>query len=378
MREDLNSLTATVHYNNSFVGCGVFYEHAGEMFAITAGHNFYGITFSEVRELEKFVIYSVKNSPFKVTQIIGDITFAKQYDLIALKIQPEDINTQHSFKSPILKIGSANNNSYLVNTNNLDNCYTNLLNIKYDVTLPTIPEWFYVDVDGKYLSDSYGRYGPLALDGISGSGMFIDKLDKEADRILIGIVIEVPKDKKKNKFTCACVSILKHLLPGLDVLPYENTSDIDIGLLLDRMENEYTDKAIKDWIQKEKSSERIQFLNKKTEMIYPPQRIEQEKVRIIRNFLQGKVLLHEKVEKDGIAKRNYNQANRAFSGRSDLYNYISNLHEGKEKLDTLNIMYEKILGPLLDSHLNDAEITILANYTIADCITNCTIDFVKK
>jgi hypothetical protein len=381
MREDLNSLTATVYYDKNFIGCGVFYCHAGLNYAITAGHNFYGTSFSDVRDLNKFVVYSHDKKPFQVEEVLGDAGFAQEHDIILLKLKRLDSNSEHIFTCPVLKCGPIDNSCYLVNTNNYGDStsYTNFLQIKYDTMVAGTTAWFYVDVDGKYLSDAFGGYGPEALDGISGSGIFLDRAGQVNERILLGIVIEVPKEKPKNKFTCVCVSLLKHLLPDIEVGQFKKgIVEDDIGALLDQLEEQHTDSAIRDWMNKQAGSEVIENLNRKTQMIYPESRIERERIRIIRNFLQGKAVYQKRIESDAILKNKYNKANRAFYSRDDLFVYTADFAEGKTKLEALFKAFEGYLDPVLSPHLDAAEIGILTSYNLADCITNCTIDFIKK
>lgn len=380
LRNDLNNLTATIHYERSFVGCGVFYNHSDFLYAITAGHNIYGDSFEGDRDVSKFDVLSDSQCYFQVEEVVGDVNFAKQNDIVLIKLKPKDASRIHSFKSPLLKYGPTSFSDYLVNTNYIgnDGRYTNFLNIKYDTPLSDPSGWFYVDVEDKYLSNNFDEYGPAALDGISGSGIFLDSPDPHIERVLIGIVVEVPSNRMKNKFTCACVSLLQELLPGIKIQPFiRDANGTDISNLLDSLENQFMDQIIESWFQDQANSNSIMNINRKTELIYPNVRLDLERKRIVRNILQGKAVLQKVTENNDFVRKKINTANIAFHGRNDLYSFIINIPDGRAKLEQLSRIYEHYLNSSLENQFDAADISFLANYNIADCISNCTIDFEK-
>ena len=377
-RDDLPQYTAYVSFDGNFQGCGVIYKHQGVLFLITAGHNCFGKDFKRSCSPANLSVLGENKCNYSVEEIVGEMSVIKEIDMVLLKLIPENTQNCHDkYQSPSLKAAHYSDGPYVKRVNiSLKDEAWNVYPLMYDAVVPQREWLFSVDIDDKFLYAGNGTYGPNALGGISGSGLYLETDFSKNQRTLVGIVIEVRKNNLINKVRCSCIGNLKRLLPDVSISDVYETGNVAdaIDFLLEEISSKHTEDAVIEHIKENRDSSGIQNLIRKTSLVYPVRRLEAEQVRIMRNLLNGKVIFQERVMKQQVVKALYGKAIEAFRGRSQTFIYSKSPADSKQHWDLLNSVLINLLQDGLKDTLSKADIEILGNYTFSDFINNCTID----
>ncbi|MBQ0688796.1 hypothetical protein J7315_22400, partial [Providencia rettgeri] len=234
--------------------------------------------------------------------------------------------------------------------------------------------FYYINIDKSILEDSSGRWGASALEGISGSGIF---LKSHKQLVIVGIVSSIPDDGMLGKIKCCNSYFFTNLKPSLikhDNLEY-NFGINHIHQEISSIKDSNLDSIISEWENNPDNKEYNENINRKLSVLHVPNKVKQEKTKIIRNLLLGDIFLSERINNYPNIELAYSESHQIFSD-DDMTIYTNNRISANEKYHEIRKDYLEILLDTLKPHgLMKDKIQLLRNKDIAFWLANCDLDF---
>lgn len=373
--EHLNKTTGLLIKNNSFIGSSVVFPYEGEFLCLTAGHNLYGKKFDQILDLTEWCVSDYKGVLHKVSQCIGDVNFARENDIVILKLEcnsnlelfhcPQfytvSKNPAHSFffrgKYETSKFPVTHTNLQFINL-----CQNNI-------------HKFYCKIEKALLMNNIYQSGSDWLGGWSGSGLFLANHDK---LICFGVMIEIPNKGNDGQLKFTSISAIDKLDVKLNIIE-SSALDFDNKLLASSVNSIFEqtdDKAISLWENDEGNKPQLDYIVDKLTKVYSDDRLEIMKRNAIRRLLVGKAFLYSELRKHEIIYDQYNKAYYAYD-LDDLEVNANTRTEANSGLKQIKKEYEDYLISCLGDVLGLDDIKILSNYGISEWISNCSLSFIK-
>lgn len=364
----LQNTTALIYYEGNFISSAIVLKLGNEVCSITAGHSIYGKDFNAQKDISKINV-QISNIEYNVKEILGTSIFAKQHDIVILKVDcsNESIEIVKFTAPPINQMHS------LVFRGRTGDCETinNIRNNHYDEPEKNTTK-YKIDCNKEYLKDHLDNHGSDWMGGVSGSGLFYE--DKE-EIFCCGIILEILDKGNAGKVLCASIPPLAELQPELQIIdnsPFDSDSqltEISLGKIIDEIDLN----SIKDWEKDSENDPRITHINSKLPNLYPLKQLELEKRELIKRFMVGKVYLHEKLSQFENLNGKYNEAYKVFTLENKTI-YANSKRDARNELNNIKNRYEQFLSKELGSLGFDTRtVMILKEYAISEWISNCSI-----
>lgn len=372
--EKLPKTTALIHQNDTFLSSGIIFKHSDELYSITAGHTVYGKKFDEPIPTKEIRI-KAEAGTFGVDEIIGDNAFAKQHDIVLLKLN--NIEYQHEQLIEINFSTAPRNQLHDLMFRGKYEQGVDIYNwqkgITYDEEIKGTTH-YRIDFPSNLLSNSTFSFGHNWLGGISGSGLFY-KGRKEI--VCCGIVCEIPENGDVGKLECGSISPLKQLLPSLKIFEssqfnYDEEFNKDsILAIINRNEEE----AVLEWEKVNENSKEVKLVNKKLPYIYSQTQLQRGKSKLLRNYRIGQDLIENELNNKEFLRKEYDLAYNTYDIKDKFY-YVDGRRDAKAKYDELKKSYENHLtSELSKKGFPQNLIILLTEYGVARWITDCSLDF---
>lgn len=373
--EHLHKTTGLLMKNGIFVGSSVIFPYEGDFLCLTAGHNLYGRNFNNPVDLKEWKVVDHNGQNHDVTECIGNAVFAKEHDIIILKLKcSTDLLNYHCPTFYTIPKNPAH--SFLFR----GKYQTSFLpvtqkDLSFIEICQTNEHKFYCKIDKNLLMNSDYKSGNDWLAGWSGSGLFLDNPNR---LLCFGVMIEIPNKGDDGQLKFTSVSAVEKLNIKLNVL---NSAQLDfdsdirakaINLIFDQTDDE----AIREWELDSGNKPQLAFIEDKLQKVYSGEKFVRMKRHTIRKLMVGRAFLYSELRKQNNIYERYRNANSAFA-LEDLDIIANNRKEANDGLKSITEDYEKYLNGCLKKVLEPDEIRILSSYGISEWISNCSLSFIK-
>lgn len=233
MNETISKVVYSILDNGNMIGnCVVIKKNDGDFYGITAGH----VLFDDKNEFKPLYEHTddlrIENGSlkYKINSILTDDDFARSYELAVFKIEgivqnlpAIDICTRPNTEQYKFRLHGAIPN-YGFNT---------WKNLEYDISFEVPYQGGYnVQIDKASLEDNEFNHGAEWMEGVSGSGLFVENTLKPT---CCGILIEIPNKGNLGRLRLASFDCLQdcfdHILPYEDLgNRYLSKCDLDVSL----------------------------------------------------------------------------------------------------------------------------------------------------
>ncbi len=369
----LNSTTGLIYWNKSFVGTTVMFPWEGELLCLTAGHNLYGRNFDREPNLQEWHVNDHQDINHPVITLVGDRAFAEKHDIMLLKLDCK--SSLDTFFCPKFCTTPQNPHHSLLFRGKYEASKTVVTQRKlYFNSLCTgLEHKFLCAIDRSLLTNNTYSSGSDWLGGWSGSGLF---LDHHSDLICAGIMIEVPNKGDDGQLKFASISAISLL--GID-LKLMCSGDLDFDKTLNQKSlaaifEAVDEKAITDWENNDLHKPQLDFINNKLPKVYPGNKLDLNKRRIIKQLLVGKTYLTTELKKNEQLYSQYQGAYNVYD-LEDKQVYVNGRPEALAALTKIKEDYEKYLTDSIGMHFSVSDIKLLAFYGVSEWIADCSLSF---
>lgn len=233
---EIKKTTALIFIDDKFISSGIIFKLKDQPFVITAGHTIYGNDFNQEVKIDTISVKYIDGDA-NVTQVIGDKAFAKNHDIVALKLEQILQNDL-----PDIKFATLGNKSFplmfrgtyyekllknIDSTNSID--WNNAIDnwnreeCKLDELLHNSSK-FKINYPKEYFSNSNYSHGSEWLGGLSGSGIFIQNHN---NLICIGTISEIMDKGNLGKVLCSSIKPLSKLIDSLVIDKVETINSLN-------------------------------------------------------------------------------------------------------------------------------------------------------
>jgi hypothetical protein len=374
--DQLNDTTGFVQKNNSFIGSSVMFPWKGELCAITAGHNFYGKDFDQQPDIAEWHIADHNGQSHPVTEILGDVEFAKIHDIVFVKLDCQSDLT--NFTCPKFCGIPKNPKHSLLFRGRYKASDTAVTHkkITYNSNVTGSSNHFLCDIEKSLLMNDVYKSGSDWLGGWSGSGLFIDY---HTELICAGVMCEIPNNGNDAQLLFSSVLALNEIGIDLEIIP---ASELDFlrslnAASLAAILQSVDEQAVTDWETNNQDSPQLGFLNRKLNEVYPKQSVQFNKRLIIKQLLNGKSYLAAELSRNEQLLQIYKNAYRVYDLESKQF-YVDNKQEALVSLTTIKKEYEKYLFDSIGHGFSAIDIKLLAAYGVSEWIADCSLDFLPN
>lgn len=372
----LNNTTGFVQKNNSFIGSSVMFPWKGELCAITAGHNFYGKDFDQQLDMAEWQITDHNGQSHPVTEIFGDVEFAKAHDIVFVKVDCQS-NLTHFICPKFCGIPKNPKHSLLFRGRyKASDTAVTRKKISYNTNVGALSHHFLCDIEKALLMNDVYKSGSDWLGGWSGSGLFIDN---HSELICAGIMCEIPNNGNDAQLLFSSVLALNEIGIDLEISPASEL-DFDRPLntaSLNAILQSVDENAVNKWETENQDSPQLMFLNRKLNEVYPEQLVQFNKRRIIKQLLNGKSYLAAELSKNEQLLQLYKNAYRVYDLESKQV-YVDNKQEARAGLTTIKKDYETYLSQSIGQEFSATDVKLLAAYGVSEWIADCSLDFLPN
>lgn len=376
--EEIKKTTARLYQNNDFLGSGVIFLLNNDIYTLTAGHNIYGIDFEKTPLLEHLIVKDKDNNFYKVDEISGDIEFARQHDIILLKLlKQKNVNELiclHFCSKPEHPEHYFTFRGTYPRTDNNEERTMNLDELKYRTTYSVSK--FIMNISTDKLKTPDGEGGSEWMSGFSGSGLFYQDLEK---LVCCGILLEIPDRGIGGELIFSDIKIIEKLGVNIKVEDSEKF-DVDKGLnanTIARIFREVNEKTVEDWEKADENNSKRDNIDRKLRVVYPTDNIKRYKVLIIKNLLRGgsfiSILSHKKY-----LYEIYQKAYMVFDEMEEKEFWVKDKDEASEKFKLISKEYKGHLQEVFDKKLDASDIKVIEKYGISEWLANCSLNFILK
>lgn len=379
--EEIKKTTAKLYFRETFLGSGVIFLHNDEIYTLTAGHNIYGDKFNKDYKIEGLVVKDEYNNSYTISEIKGDANFAKQYDIIVLKLKiskqiiankliclqfcSRPRNPSHNF---IFRGTYKRTIDKRERTMPLDE-------LRYGAIYKDSISKFTMNIPEYKLVTPHGEGGAEWMKGFSGSGIFYKDLKK---LVCCGIFINVPDYGVGGELVFSDIEIMNNIkdfnLKISDSQEHDPNEALNL-ISLEEMKEAATKQTMKDW--EDSNSDEIENINRKLKELYRPDKIIKEKTRIVKRLLTGKATML-KFDETKYLKKPYDQAYYVFKEIENLECYVKDKADAIKQYNYIQKSYRKVLIEKLEGKITMDNIIILSNYGISEWLAECTLNFTRN
>ncbi|MDR2271249.1 MAG: hypothetical protein LBF27_10125 [Sphingobacterium sp.] len=359
--------------NETFIGSSVIFPYEGDFLCLTAGHNLYGRDFDDNVNLTEWSVIDHIGTSHSVSECIGDANFAREHDIIVLKLNCcSDLQQFHSPK--FYTIPKNPSHSFVFRGRYEGNdCAVTQPDLRFINICQSNKHKFFCKIDKNLLMNSDYKSGNDWLSGWSGSGLF---LDNPTELMCFGIMIEIPNKGDDGQLKFTSVSAIKNLNINLEIAD-AGQLDFDQKIrakAINQIFDQADDEAIRSWELDDVNKPQLDYINEKLQKVYTGDRLVRMKRNTIKKLMVGRSLLYSELRKQDGIYESYLKANNAF-GLKDLDILANNREEANEGLRSMTREYEDYLERCLNNFLDPSDIKILASYGISEWISNCSLSF---
>jgi len=376
--DKLQKTTALVYYEDKFISSGIIFKTNDNIYAITAGHSIYGTKFTETKDVIKLKI-KIGAVNLSVENIVGDSEFAKEHDIVILKISGSDnyldILSYEFWSVPKNPI----HNLVFRGSYDVEKGINNFWDNHFDETLDNTAK-YKIQCKKEYLSNSNYDHGSDWLGGISGSGLFYQNKETVC---CCGIIVEILNKGDEGKVLCASIEPLTKILPELNLIQSEvldrdnSLSNVSLRNIIAANDAQ----VVSDWENNPENdtedNPRITYINRKLPLIYPKTQLVEEKTRLIRNFCIGTELIEIELTRNETLMSIYTDAYKSYDIQEKII-YADTRKDARGDLKNIKDKYESYLHSMLKKEgFEDSMIILLKEYAISEWISNCSINILK-
>lgn len=372
---DLHKTTGLIFENENYIGTCILFPRNNELYAITAGHNFFGKNFDKLPAIRNLSVSDYSNTKHMIAEVLCDAEFAKAQDIVIAKL---DCKTSLAdFVCPKFCTIPKNPQHSLLFRGKYN--YSDEIVMHRRITFNSVSKnqnKFLCDIDRTLLMNDEYKSGSDWLGGWSGSGLF---LDNHSELVCAGVMCEIPNKGNDGQLLFSSISILETQgfdlgIFGAEVLDFDpilNAKSVNaIFAAID-------ENAIMDWEKTNADSPQLLHLNRKLKEIYPEQKLADNKKRIITQLLLGKSYLATELVKNEQLKALYEKAKHVYD-LEDKQFYVDNKKEAKACLTKIKEEYEQYLITNISQFIPTADVKVLAFYGVSEWISDCSLDFLPN
>ncbi|MDW1850338.1 hypothetical protein [Vibrio sp. Vb0888] len=375
-----NVLSSNIFIDEEFVGSGVPFLHEGKNYIITSGHVVYGVDFDRNLDKETIIEVVIDNKKFVVKDVIGDIKTSKECEVSILVLESKSIEDINLID---IKFCDRISNELLI-----ENCRLVVKPIQDDQESvivhklndkPLNDYGYYIRVEKDTFHDiKNGDVGASAYAGVSGSGLFYCAKDK---LYLAGIIDSIPNVSLSDGLVQ--ITNTKHLHRFLNDV--EVTSCLELSQdtnalkeILDKCTNQVNDATIDSWIASNSNEREVKQLNKKTSYLFPEDFVDNERRKIVWNYLSGNLLK----EYWSIARLDLSSAYQCaykVASNDSMIEYFNTRKEASEKYKSICNRHKSTMSStLVKKGASVVESNLVSNRDIAQWLLICDLAFIDE
>lgn len=373
--QQLNKTTGFLMKNGTFIGSSVIFPYEGDFLCLTAGHNLYGRNFDDKVILTEWSVIDHIGISHSVSECIGDANFAREHDIIVLKLNCcSDLKQFHSPQFYTIPKNPAHSFAFR-GRYEASNLAVTQPDLRFINICQSNKHKFFCKIDKNLLMNSDYKSGNDWLSGWSGSGLF---LDNPTELMCFGVMIEIPNKGDDGQLKFTSVSAIKELEINLKI---NNSSELDfnknlrekaIKLIFEQADDE----AIRGWEMEAGNKPQLEFIEEKLQKVYTGEKLVTMKRNTIKKLMIGSTFLYSELRKQENIYEKYDNANKAYA-LEDLDIIANDRTEANQGLKNITTDYKAYLSESLNDLLEPEEIRILSSYGISEWISNCSLSFIK-
>ena len=367
--------TGLIYCNGIFTGSCIVFPWNKELYMITAGHVIYGKDFKRVINCENWSIVDNKKTSHGVIEVIGDKAFAKEHDIVLVKLQ---CKSELKRFNPVRFSTTSRNPqlSFLFRGKfELGEEAATHTNITYNSIHHKKVNWFNCDIERAKLTNDVYKSGSDWLSGWSGSGLF---LANHSVLVCSGVMVEIPEGGNNSQIVFSSISALKELgfEPEIEDSKFYDVDKTLNAKSLNELLKAVDEKVIDEWEKNTKNNIPLELINRKLGNLYTAETFVEHRRQIIKGLLAGQTYVATTLQKQEQIKELYDNSRNVYD-LVDKKFYVRNSAEARGQLNSLQKEYEKFMEEQLKDKLSPAEIKILGIYDVYDWISKCSLDFLK-
>jgi hypothetical protein len=353
------------------IGCGLIVIIKGSLYCITAGHVIFG------KEFDKEIspkLTTLQAHEIKEHELISDSEFAKKYDLAIFRIWDNiedfhDITLCNTITNP--KITSL---TYIKATLLSDPYF--LEPITYSDTLKE-NEYMYKAPSGSFNNFSEDEHGADAMEGISGSPIFLNTDDNEL--VFHGVISRIPNKGVSNLVTIRGIDRLALIVEKMQI---KESTIYDSNFKLISYNKELLEKEkFLEWVEKWKAAPGnegyYKNLKKKLKVIHGEYYKEYIPIEL-QKIMIGDACLKNDIESNSMLSEAYSEV-ISTAEREWMHEYVSTPSEALTYYKEVNKAHlEVIKSDLAEFDFKMTDQRKIAQYNVATWMAVCHLRFTKK
>ncbi|MFJ5498917.1 hypothetical protein ACIPUN_03105 [Pectobacterium sp. CHL-2024] len=366
---NLKNVMAFVYIDDEFTGCAVIFKNKCDVLLVTAYHVISTVLSDTDNGLHRVKIENEYGAIYSVV----DCKFCLEKDIALLYLVGEkgNLNTIMFFS------GNLSPDTNLISRVKNKNMSLSAVLYSQEQVEQHNESSFIINVNKEVLGDSLGNWGANAMEGISGSGIFI-KIHQHL--ILTGIIISIPDEGMMAKVMCSDSNGFLSLDSSLNDFifsDYNYGRDVIINDI-NRMRENILDSTIDEWERNEINREYANNINRKLNILHKKNKLVSTKRKTIRSLMIGDYLYRERLRITPEFEGGYSYAHSAFCDK-DMNFYAINRVDANNQYHKISDAYFYMLTTALRPiGLSDVDIQMLCNRDIAFWLANCDLDFLDE